>query len=96
MNIKSIMVSLAKKLTGRECVTCRHNRGGRCCHPNGKMFMRCWNSITRPGYIDRSRETARSAQAKLAKATAWVIIAGIALVIAMIAYAMVAGIPVGG
>lgn len=50
MSIKRFFVRLAEKLTGRKCSECRHNRSGRCCHPNGITFMCCWNSITRPGW----------------------------------------------
>ena len=50
MSIKNTMVKIAEKITGRKCCRCAHNRGGRCCHPNGKTFMRCWQSITRPGF----------------------------------------------
>lgn len=46
----SIIVKLAEKLTGRKCSRCWYNRGGRCHNPNGAMFQRCWNSITRRGY----------------------------------------------
>lgn len=50
MSIKNTMVRIAEKITGRKCCRCAHNCGGRCCHPNGKTFMRCWQSITRPGF----------------------------------------------
>ena len=50
MFIKNIIAKLAHKLTGRKCSSCTHNCGGRCCHPSGNMFMKCWHSITRPGY----------------------------------------------
>ena len=50
MAIKHHITRLAEKLTGRKCGRCKHNCGGRCCHPNGNMFLRCWNSITRPGF----------------------------------------------
>ncbi len=50
MAIKSIITRWAEKLTGRKCSKCDHNCGGRCCHPDGNMFLRCWNSITRPGF----------------------------------------------
>ena len=48
--IKHYLVCLAEKITGRKCSRCRHNVNGRCCHPNGRMFMRCWSSIRRPGF----------------------------------------------
>lgn len=50
MNIKNTLVKIAEKITGRKCCRCAHNRGGRCCHPDGNTFMRCWQSITRPGF----------------------------------------------
>ena len=50
MSIKHHFVKLAEKITGRKCCRCAHNRGGHCCHPNGKTFCRCWQSITRPGF----------------------------------------------
>ena len=50
MRIKYMLVKLVAKITGRKCVRCRHNMGGYCAHPNGEMFARCWQSITRPGY----------------------------------------------
>lgn len=50
MSIKNTMVRIAEKITGRKCCRCTHNRGGRCCHPNGETFCRCWQSITRPGF----------------------------------------------
>lgn len=51
--IKRLLRGLVEKLTGRKCSRCCHNCGGRCCHPNGKMFMRCWHSITLPGFEKR-------------------------------------------
>lgn len=60
MAIKHHITRLAEKLTGRKCGRCTHNCGGRCCHPNGNMFLRCWNSITRPGFeLPTSDETAQ-------------------------------------
>lgn len=53
MSIKTYLVNQAEKVTGRKCSRCRHNCGGRCCHPNGRMFMKCWQSITRPGFEKR-------------------------------------------
>lgn len=50
MFIKNIIAKLAHNMTGRKCNSCTHNCGGRCCHPSGSMFMKCWHSITRPGY----------------------------------------------
>lgn len=53
MSIKSTLTKAAEKITGRKCTRCRHNCTGRCCHPDGRMFMKCWQSITRPGFEKR-------------------------------------------
>lgn len=53
MSIKQFLRNWYAKRTGRKCASCAHSCGGRCCHPDGNMFMRCFNSITRPGYEDR-------------------------------------------
>ena len=53
MSIKRTLTKAAEKITGRKCTRCRHNCKGRCCHPDGEMFLRCWNSITRPGFEKR-------------------------------------------
>jgi hypothetical protein len=53
MIIKELLRKAAEKLTGRKCCYCRHNVASRCCHPDGKMFMRCWHSVTRPGYAGK-------------------------------------------
>lgn len=53
MSIKRTLTKAAEKITGRKCTRCLHNCKGRCCHPDGEMFMRCWNSITRPGFEKR-------------------------------------------
>lgn len=50
MGIKILLRIVAEKLTGRKCSRCKNNRAGHCCHPDGRMFMKCWHSITRPGY----------------------------------------------
>jgi len=50
MSIKHHFVRLAEKIHGRKCTRCTHNQGGRCCHPDGNTFMRCWQSVTRPGF----------------------------------------------
>lgn len=50
MAILYLFSALVEKLTGRKCSRCVHNRGGRCCYPNSKMFMRCFHGITRPGF----------------------------------------------
>lgn len=56
MSIKTYLVNQAEKVTGRKCSRCRHNCGGRCCHPNGRTFMKCWQSITRPGFEVRQAQ----------------------------------------
>ena len=53
MFIKNLLTRMVAKLTGRKCSRCLHNCGARCCHPNGRMFMKCWHSITRPGFSKR-------------------------------------------
>lgn len=54
MSIKRFLARLVEKITGRKCCRCRHNIGGRCCHPDGRMFMRCWHGITRPGFTTKN------------------------------------------
>ena len=51
--IKYFLALLAEKITGRKCSKCMHNVKGSCCHPDGRMFMRCWSSIRRPGFSER-------------------------------------------
>lgn len=53
MNIKQFLRDWYAKRTGRKCISCAHSCGGPCCHPDGNMFMRCFNSITRPGFEER-------------------------------------------
>lgn len=53
MFIKDLLRKVWEKLTGRKCSRCKYNRGGRCCHPNGAMFMRCWHSVTLPGFAGK-------------------------------------------
>lgn len=50
MPIKNLLTRAAENITGRKCRRCTHNHRGRCCHPDGNMFMKCWQSITRPGF----------------------------------------------
>lgn len=50
MIIKAYLVNLAARITGRKCSKCTHNCSGRCCHPSGHMFAKCWQSVTRPGF----------------------------------------------
>lgn len=58
MSIKRFLTRLVEKITGKKCSRCAHNRGGRCAHPSDGMFMRCWHSITRPGYEERPADPA--------------------------------------
>lgn len=53
MSIKSTLTRAAEKITGRKCTRCLHNCKGRCCHPDGAMFWKCWQSLTRPGFEKR-------------------------------------------
>lgn len=53
MSIKRALTKAAEKITGRKCYLCMYNHRGRCCHPDGEMFLRCWQSITRPGFEKR-------------------------------------------
>lgn len=62
MSIKTYLVNLAEKLTRRKCTRCRFNIKGRCCHPDGRMFMKCWQSITRPGFEKRPPRYLRKEQ----------------------------------
>lgn len=66
--IKYYLTRLAEKITGRKCSKCLHNVKGRCCHPNGRTFMRCWPSIKRPGFSERG--TVRTIPAYESKLTA--------------------------
>lgn len=56
MSIKQFLRDWHAKRTGRKCSRCTHSCGGRCCHPDGNMFMRCFNSITRPGFKERQAQ----------------------------------------
>lgn len=58
MSIKTTLARHMEKITGRKCCRCHYNVDGRCCHPDGNMFMRCWQSITRPGFTERHAEPA--------------------------------------
>ena len=53
MEIKSLLARAMERVTGRKCSRCRYNCKRRCCHPDGRMFMKCWQSITRPGFKKR-------------------------------------------
>lgn len=62
MSIKHHFVRLAEKITGRKCCRCIFNTCGQCNHPDGDMFMRCYHSMTRPGFFE-DPEKARNAAA---------------------------------
>ena len=51
--IKYTLAKMAEKITGRKCIRCRYRTGCRCCHPDGSMFDKCWQSLTRPGFEKR-------------------------------------------
>ena len=53
MFIKNLLRRVAEKLTGKKCSRCKHNRCGRCTHPDPTMFDRCWNSVTMPGFTGK-------------------------------------------
>ena len=53
MFIKNLLRRLVEKWTGHSCSRCRYNCAGRCTHPSDGMYMKCWHSITRPGYTGR-------------------------------------------
>jgi hypothetical protein len=51
MSIKNLLVRLAEKITGRKCCRCANNCGGVCKHPYEGAFSKCWQSLTRPGFV---------------------------------------------
>lgn len=53
MRIKEFLTRLVEKWTGRKCSRCRYNCAGHCTHPSDGMYMKCWHSLTRPGYTGR-------------------------------------------
>ena len=57
MSIKRALIKTAEKFTGRNCGSCRYNRGGRCAHPQEAMFLKCWNSLTKPGHTGKFERT---------------------------------------
>lgn len=57
MIIKKALTHAMAKITGRKCSTCKFNRGGHCAHPNEAMFLKCWNSITKPGHAGKYERT---------------------------------------
>lgn len=60
MFIKNLLRRVAEKLTGKKCSRYKYNRGGYCTHPDGSMFMRCWHSVTRPGFTGKYEKTAHA------------------------------------
>lgn len=74
MSIKYLLTKAAEKITGRKCARCKHNCGGCCIHPSDRMFKKCWQSITRPGFEKKpprylKEQDPRYAAVKAAKAT---------------------------
>lgn len=63
MFIKNLLTRLVEKITGHKCSRCRYNCAGRCVHPSDSMFMRCWHSITRPGFTGRYERVEHEAAA---------------------------------
>lgn len=59
MRIKEFLTRLVEKWTGRKCSRCRYNCAGHCIHPSDGMYMKCWHSLTRPGYTGRYERPAR-------------------------------------
>ena len=57
MLIKRMLTKAAEKLTGRKCGNCKFNRGGHCAHPQEAMFLKCWNSLTKPGHTGKFERT---------------------------------------
>lgn len=57
MLIKKLLANAMAKITGRKCSTCRYNRAGRCAHPAEGMYMKCWQSITKPGHAGKYERT---------------------------------------
>lgn len=56
MSIKEFLRNWNVKRTGRKCSRCKYGRGGTCAHPSDGMFMRCWHSITRPGFEEQQAQ----------------------------------------
>lgn len=59
MFIKEFLRRLVEKWTGHKCSRCRYNCAGHCTHPSDGMYMKCWHSITRPGYTGRYERPVR-------------------------------------
>lgn len=52
MYIKIFLGKIVEKLTGRRCANCRYNCKGHCTRSK-KGYMKCWHSITKPGFDKR-------------------------------------------
>ena len=59
MFIKNLLRRLVEKWTGHKCSRCRYNCAGHCTHPSDSMYMKCWHSITRPGFAGRYERPVR-------------------------------------
>lgn len=57
MPIKKLLARAMAKITGRKCSNCKYNRGGRCAHPVEGMYLKCWQSITKPGHAGKYERT---------------------------------------
>lgn len=57
--IKRFLTRLWEKKTGRKCSRCKYNCAGHCTQPSDEMYMKCWHSITRPGYTGRYERPVR-------------------------------------
>lgn len=55
MSIKHHFVRLAEKIHGRKCTRCVFNHGGRC-NLNQDAFSECWQSVTRPNFVERQTQ----------------------------------------
>lgn len=60
MIIKRAFIRMAEKITGRKCSNCKFNRVGRCAHPKEAMFLKCFNSINKPGWAGKYERTVYS------------------------------------
>lgn len=56
MSIKNLLVRLAEKITDRKCCRCQYSRSGTCAHPKEDTFSRCWQSLDRPGFLQRVKK----------------------------------------
>lgn len=60
MSIKNLLGRKVAKITGRECRRCIHNVDGYCT-ASGDTYMKCWHSLTRPGFKERPGKYLRQA-----------------------------------